>query len=568
MDFVELLSGTVLQGLIYALVSFGVYITYSILDFPDLGVDGTFPLGAAVTAVLLTQGVNAWATLPIALVVGALAGLITGFVHVRLRVRNLLAGIITMTALYSVNLLLAGSNLTVDRATDTIFTSSLATGLLGDMTLTGRKLVVSLVLVIVVKLVLDAYFKTKSGLLLRAVGDNATLVTTLARDRGNMKILGLMLSNALVALGGCIVCHETRSYSATMGTGQLVYGLAAVIIGVSAFRWYENSGAARHLRDVKGLRFFATPRGTTAVIVGSILYKLCIQLAMLLVPSSMMKFITAALFCWCWWPPAGKERRSSMLEVRDITKIYNQGSLTEQCLFDHFSLTVEEGQFVAVVGSNGSGKTSLLNIICGSIPIEGGDVLIGGKSIAGLKDYQRYASMGRVYQDPAAGTCPNLTVLENLSLADNKGKPFGLTRAVDKRRVEAYREQLASLGLGLEDKLQVRMGALSGGQRQAIALLMATMTPLKFLILDEHTAALDPKTAEIIMALTDKVVRQKQLTAIMVTHNLRYAVEYGDRILMMDRGHVVLDRAGEEKKNTSIDDILSIFNRISMECGN
>ena len=257
-----------------------------------------------------------------------------------------------------------------------------------------------------------------------------------------------------------------------------------------------------------------------------------------------------------------------MLQVRDITKIYNQGSLTEQSRFDHFSLTVEEGQFVAVVGSNGSGKTSLLNIICGSIPIEGGDVLIGGKSIAGLKDYQRYASMGRVYQDPAAGTCPNLTVLENLSLADNKGKPFGLTRAVDKRRVEAYREQLASLGLGLEDKLQVRMGALSGGQRQAIALLMATMTPLKFLILDEHTAALDPKTAEIIMALTDKVVRQKQLTAIMVTHNLRYAVEYGDRILMMDRGHVVLDRAGEEKKNTSIDDILSIFNRISIECGN
>ena len=160
MDFVELLSGTVLQGLIYALVSFGVYITYSILDFPDLGVDGTFPLGAAVTAVLLTQGVNAWATLPIALVVGALAGLITGFVHVRLRVRNLLAGIITMTALYSVNLLLAGSNLTVDRATDTIFTSSLATGLLGDMTLTGRKLVVSLVLVIVVKLVLDGLIDT------------------------------------------------------------------------------------------------------------------------------------------------------------------------------------------------------------------------------------------------------------------------------------------------------------------------------------------------------------------------------------------------------------------------
>ena len=257
-----------------------------------------------------------------------------------------------------------------------------------------------------------------------------------------------------------------------------------------------------------------------------------------------------------------------MLEIRDITKVYNPGTITEQRLFDHFSLKVEEGQFVAIVGSNGSGKTSLLNIICGSIPIEGGDVLVGGTSISKLKDYQRYATMGRVYQNPAAGTCPNLTMLENLSLADNKGKSFGLSRAINRRRVEQYREQLLSLGLGLEDKLDVKMGALSGGQRQAVSLLMATMTPLKFLILDEHTAALDPKTADTIMRLTDQVVREKKLTALMVTHNLRYAVEYGDRVLMMDRGHVVLDRAGEEKRNTSIDDILTRFNQISIECGN
>ena len=160
-----------------------------------------------------------------------------------------------------------------------------------------------------------------------------------------------------------------------------------------------------------------------------------------------------------------------MLEVRDITKIYNPGTLTEQRLFEHFSLTVEEGQFVAIVGSNGSGKTSLLNIICGSIPIEGGDVLVGSRSISKLKDYQRYATMGRVYQDPAAGTCPNLTMLENLSLADNKGGSYGLGRGVNKKRIDFYRQQLASLGLGLEDKLDVRMGALSGGQRQAVALL-------------------------------------------------------------------------------------------------
>ena len=253
-----------------------------------------------------------------------------------------------------------------------------------------------------------------------------------------------------------------------------------------------------------------------------------------------------------------------MLEVRDITKVYNAGTVTEHRLFEHFSLTVEDGQFVSIVGSNGSGKTSLLNIICGSIPIEGGDVLVGGRSISKLKDYQRYATMGRVYQNPSAGTSPNLTMLENLSLADNKGKRFGLGRGVNKKRVDFYRQQLRTLGLGLEDKLDVKMGALSGGQRQAVALLMATMTPLQFLILDEHTAALDPKTAEVIMELTDRVVREKHLTAMMVTHNLRYAVEYGDRILMMNQGHIVLDRAGAEKQATSMDDVLSMFNQISL----
>lgn len=257
-----------------------------------------------------------------------------------------------------------------------------------------------------------------------------------------------------------------------------------------------------------------------------------------------------------------------MLEVREVSKTYNPGTVTEQCLFDRFSLSVEDGQFVSIVGSNGSGKTSLLNIICGSIPVENGDVLVGGESISRKKDFQRYVTMGRVYQNPALGTCPNLTMLENLSLADNKGKAFGFSRGVNKKRVDFYRDELEGLGLGLEDKLNVKMGALSGGQRQAVALLMATMTPLKFLILDEHTAALDPKTAEVIMQLTDKVIREKQLTAMMVTHNLRYAVEYGDRLLMMDRGQVVLDRVGEKKQNTSMDELLTLFNKISIECGN
>ena len=248
-----------------------------------------------------------------------------------------------------------------------------------------------------------------------------------------------------------------------------------------------------------------------------------------------------------------------MLEIRNITKVYNPGLITEMCLFQNFSLVIEDGEFVTIVGSNGSGKTSLLNIICGSIPIEKGDILLDQKNITRIKDYKRYATMGRVYQNPSLGTCPNLTILENMSLAQNKGRRYGLTSGINKKQAERYREELAALGLGLENKLHVKMGSLSGGQRQAVALLMATMTPLRFLILDEHTAALDPKTAELIMSLTDKIVKEKKLTAIMVTHNLHYAAEYGNRLIMLNRGNIEMDVHDEDKKKLSADNIMSAF---------
>ncbi len=257
-----------------------------------------------------------------------------------------------------------------------------------------------------------------------------------------------------------------------------------------------------------------------------------------------------------------------MLELKHIHKYYNAGTVNEMCLFQDFSLTIKDRQFVSVVGSNGSGKTSMLNLICGSIPLDEGQIFIGGKDITKMPEYRRQRRIGRVYQNPAMGTCPSMTILENMSLADNKGKSFNLRPGTSRQRVDFYRENLRSLGLGLEDKMDVKVGALSGGQRQAMALLMSTMTPIEFLILDEHTAALDPKTAETIMELTGKIVREKQLTTIMVTHNLRYAVEYGDRLLMMHQGEAVLDVEGEEKKHTDIDVLLKKFNEISIECGN
>ena len=275
----DMIIGTLTQGLIYALLSYGIYITYKILDFPDLTVDGSFPLGAAVTAVLLVKGFNPYLTLLIAMAAGALAGLATGIIHVRLKVRDLLAGIITMTALFSINLQIGGSNLSVERGIDTIFTAQPTMLLFGSVSLMYRKLIVAFILALIFKLLLDAYLKTKSGMLLRAVGDNSALVTSLAKDNGRVKILGLVLANGLVALSGAIVCQEQRSFSATMGTGQMVFGLATVIIGTTLFR---------KLDFVKG---------TTAVVIGSILYKACIQIAIVAgLPANLLKLVTAVLF--------------------------------------------------------------------------------------------------------------------------------------------------------------------------------------------------------------------------------------------------------------------------------
>ena len=223
---------------------------------------------------------------------------------------------------------------------------------------------------------------------------------------------------------------------------------------------------------------------------------------------------------------------------------------------------------IALAGHNGSGKTSMLNLICGSIPVTKGTITIDNIDVTNVPEFKRYSYIGRVYQNPALGTCPNLTILENFSLADNKGKPYNFSLGVNKQRKDFYKELLSSVGLGLENKLDVKAGSLSGGQRQAMALLMTTLTPIKFLILDEHTAALDPKTAEVIMELTDKIIKENNLTALMVTHNLRYAVEYGNRLIMMHQGKIILDIKDEKKQETKVDDLLTLFNTISIECGN
>ena len=257
-----------------------------------------------------------------------------------------------------------------------------------------------------------------------------------------------------------------------------------------------------------------------------------------------------------------------MIELKNINKYYNTGMVTETCVFNDFSLAIKDKGFVSVVGSNGSGKTTMLNIICGSIPIDSGHIIIDGKDITNKKEFVRMKNIGRVYQNPALGTCPSLNIIENLAIAENKNKSFNLTSLYSRDDEIRYKEILKDLNLGLEDRCDIPMSSLSGGQKQAVALLMATMTDIDFLILDEHTAALDPKTADKIMELTDKIIKQKNLTSIMVTHNLRYAVEYGNRLVMMHEGKIVIDKEGAEKDNINVDDVLKKFTEISIECGN
>ena len=257
-----------------------------------------------------------------------------------------------------------------------------------------------------------------------------------------------------------------------------------------------------------------------------------------------------------------------MLEFNNITKTFNTGTIDETTLFSDYNLTVKKGEFVSIIGSNGSGKTTLLNLACGTIKPDSGKIIFDGKDISKLSEYKRAKFIGRVLQDPRMGTCPELTILENMALADNKNKSFNLGFAVNKKRIDYYKTLLEKCSLGLENRMNVSVGSLSGGQRQALALIIATMSPIDLLILDEHTAALDPKSSETVMKITDDVVKEKGVTTLMVTHNLRYAIEYGTRLLMMHSGNAVLDLSVEDKKKACIDDLLKIFNEISIEVGN
>ena len=256
-----------------------------------------------------------------------------------------------------------------------------------------------------------------------------------------------------------------------------------------------------------------------------------------------------------------------MLQIRNLHKTFNAGSINEKVVFNDLSLSVNKGQFITIIGSNGAGKSTLLNVISGLIQSDYGTIQLEGLDISAMPEYKRSRNIGRVFQDPSAGVAPNMTILENMSMAYNKGKSFNLTWGISRKNISHFRELLSEVDLGLEDKLYNKVGILSGGQRQALSLIMSVMSKPKLLLLDEHTAALDPKTSETINEITDKIVSQYDMTTLMVTHNVNHAIKMGNRLLMMDQGKVILDVQGEQKKNLTVNKLLSHFESLNSNSG-
>ena len=252
-----------------------------------------------------------------------------------------------------------------------------------------------------------------------------------------------------------------------------------------------------------------------------------------------------------------------MLQVQNLHKVFYKGTINEKVVFGGLNLKVEKGQFITIIGSNGAGKSTLLNIISGLIKMDNGSIRLEEKELSGLPEYKCSRFIGRVFQDPSKGVAPNMTILENMSMAENKGKSFNLTWGVSKKNINYFKELLAEVDLGLEDKLYNKVGVLSGGQRQALSLIMAVMSKPKLLLLDEHTAALDPKTSERINEITDKIITEHDMTALMVTHNMNHAIKMGNRVFMMDQGKILLDVQGEQKKNLTVNKLLSHFESLN-----
>ncbi|MDF2951898.1 MAG: Methionine transporter ATP-binding protein, partial [Anaerocolumna sp.] len=495
---------------------------------------------------------------------GMLAGIITGYLHTKLKIPAILSGILTMIALYSINLRIMGQANTPLLGESTVI--SIVKGFLPAASTLGLKdstlqnwviLFVGLVFAAVMIGILYWFFGTELGSGIRATGSNEAMVRAQGEDTDRMKIYGLVISNGLIALSGGLVTQTQGYADVGMGVGAIVVGLASIVIGEVILH--------------KKISFAAK---LTSIVLGSVIYRIVIAVVLQLgLNTNDMKLLTAIIVTIALSVPVLKKNKVIIAISSFIHRVVNLikrklgivNTINEKQVLKGVNLQLNPGDFVSIIGGNGAGKSTMLNMIAGVHFADMGSIVLDGVDITLLPEYVRAQYLGRVFQDPMMGTAADMEIEENLALAYRRGKKRGFRWGITKEEKEIFVDKLKTLDLGLETRLTSKVGLLSGGQRQALTLLMATLQKPKLLLLDEHTAALDPKTANKVLELTDQIVAANSLTALMVTHNMKNAIQYGNRLIMMHQGNIIYDVAGEEKKKLQVTDLLSKFEMASGE---
>ena len=521
--------GALELGGIFAILSLGLYISYKVLNLPDLTVDGSFALGCAVSG-MFTINSMPYVGLIGSFVIGAAAGVVTGLLITKFKIMPLLSGILTMTGLYSINLAIMNDtpNLSLF-GNNTIFSSFTAFDPYG-------KIILIYLIVIVICVILDFFLRTQLGLSLRACGDNEDMVRASSIDTDKMKILGLALANGLVAMSGAVFAQHQSFADISSGTGMMVIGLASIIVGTTFIK--------------KEKIIFQL----VAVVFGAIFYRAVLTVALQLgLPSGYLKLLSAVLVIVAIASTNG-----------DVSVVFNEGTVNEKVALNNINLALDKGDFVTIIGSNGAGKSTLFQAISGAVDTKRGNIILNGRDITFEPEYKRSKGIGRLFQDPLKGTAPNMTIEENLHLSNQRGKHFSLSLMSHRHR-EEFKKALMELELGLEERLDSKVGLLSGGQRQALTLLMATLVTPDLLLLDEHTAALDPKTALKVLELSQKIVEEHQITTLMITHNMEDALKYGNKTMIMKDGQIIAMIEGKEREEMTVEGLIHLYSTSSQE---
>lgn len=672
-----MVNAVFIEGLIYAMMVLGVFMTFRILDFPDMTVDGSFATGACVAAMFIVNGADLYLGLAAAIIAGITAGVFTALLHTLLKIPNLLAGIITMTMLYSINTRITSGSSFVplpNNKYDTAVTNAdnAITGFFGsfgvEISSSISILIFFLLLIIYIKILVDIFFRTDLGISLGALGSNEQMILSQGMNPNVLKVLGVGISNGLVALSGAMYAQFTGSASVQSGQGIIIVGLAAVMIGEFLIRsnkiWLITLGVIIGSIIYKAIIYFGLKYGydiglgpndlklisgiliiliivasklqnkkggskktadkksspvidSIAFVIDGFINKtypfwfLSLYLILFIYPVIlffqycqnsensvwMLIFILTVLFALFihikifLMSKFGAESRLNMafkkvsfginkrskavagantgkdykgdnvLVLQNVSKSFFEGTPDEKQVLKNLSLTVNKGDFITIIGSNGAGKSTLFNVIAGTYKASSGNIIYKMKNITKMPEYLKAAFIGRIFQNPLLGTSGDMALEDNMILCRKKGFKLPIISLNKKVRKE-FADHAARLNMGLEKRLGDNVGLFSGGQRQALTLLMTAMSHPELVLLDEHTAALDPDNSNRVMELTLQLREEYGLTMMMITHNMQHAIKYGNRLLMMDNGEIIMDISGKEKENLTVEAIMEKFKAI------